>query len=124
MQVLSRFGELAWFSLPAETHPVYGYPQVPYMGWRYASPREGVAQLIEHSVSELQTQVEWTLDRTKRNWLLLPSRILSEAQGLDNPGFADVVHSINVHDQNFCFKALSDLELIIQSLQEVSIPEG
>jgi hypothetical protein len=123
MRALSRFGELAWFSLTAETHPVYGYSQVPYMGWRYASPREGVAQLVEEAIKELPTQVEWTLDRSRRNWLLLPSRILSEAQGLENPAFADAVHSINIHDQEFCFRALADIELIIQCLQETSTPE-
>ncbi|GAA4039156.1 hypothetical protein [Streptomyces shaanxiensis] len=123
-QALTRFGELAWFSLPVEVNPVFGYPQVSYMGWRYQLPREGVAQLIEDVVRELQTQVEWTLDRTRRNWVLLPSRILIEAQGLEDPAFANVVHSINVHDQEFCSAALTDLELIIQRLQAVPIPEG
>lgn len=94
------------------------------MGWRYASPRERVAQLIEETVRALPTQVEWTLDRTRRNWLLLPTRLLNEAQGLHNPAFAEVVHSVNVQDQEFCFRALSDFELIIESLRQVPIPEG
>lgn len=123
MRVLSRFGELAWFSLSAETHPVYGYSQVPYMGWRYESPQEKVAQLIEDAVNGLSTQVEWTLDRTRRNWLLLPSRIVREAHGLEDPAFANVVHSININDQEFCARAQTDLELIIRRLQESPIME-
>jgi hypothetical protein len=123
IQALLRFGDLAWFSLPAETHPVHGYRQVPYMGFRYKSPREKVARLIEEVTRDWRTEVAWTLDRTRRNWVLVPSRILSEAQGLDNPAFADVVHSVNVQDPQFCAKALSDLELIIQRLQEVPVPE-
>lgn len=117
-QALSRFGELAWFSLTLDSHPVYGYLQVPYMGWRYANPREEVAQLIEDVVKTSPTQVEWTLDRTRRNWLLLPTRILHDAQGLENPAFADAVHSVSVEDQEFCSRALSDFELIIQRLQQ------
>jgi hypothetical protein len=121
MRALSRFGELSWFKLPLEHNPALGYNQVPYMGWRYTSPREDIAQLIENAVGELPTQVEWMLDRTRRNWLLLPNRILREAQGLKNPAFAKAVHSINVQDQEFCLKALSDLDLIILHLQEIPI---
>ncbi|MGN9756186.1 hypothetical protein [Streptomyces sp. SD31] len=123
-RALSRFGELAWFSLPVETNPYYGYPQVPYLGWRYKSPQENVAELVEEAVREVRTQVDWTLDRTRRNWILLPSRILSEAHGLEDPEFSNVVHSINTQDQEFCFKALADLELIIRHLQDFPILEG
>lgn len=72
---------------------------------------------------EVHTQVHWALDRTRRNWVLLPSRILTEAHGLEDPAFSNVVHSINTRDQEFCFKALADLELIIQHLQEFPISE-
>ncbi|MFF7123876.1 hypothetical protein ACF07Y_08710 [Streptomyces sp. NPDC016566] len=124
MRALSRFGELAWFKLPVEYNAVHGYHQVPYMGWRYTSPNEGIAQLIENAVEGLSTQVEWALDRTRRNWILLPSRILCEAQGLQNPAFANVVHSINTQDQEFCLKALSDLDLIILRLEQIPIPKS
>jgi hypothetical protein len=123
MQVLSRFGELAWFKLPTEINPTYGYPQVPYVGWRYTRPQEGVAQLIETAVAALPTQVDWTLDRSRKNWVLIPTRILREAQGLANPAFRDVVHSVNTRDHEFCLSALSDFELIIQRLQQLPIPE-
>lgn len=80
MKVLSRLGELAWFSLPSEKHPVYRYPQVPYMGWRYTSAEEDTAHPIEEVVGALSTKVEWTLDRTRKSWLLVPTRILREAK--------------------------------------------
>ncbi|MGW3353919.1 hypothetical protein ACWDFL_00680 [Streptomyces bungoensis] len=96
---------------------------MPYLGWRYTFPREGIAQYIEDAVRGVPTQVQWELDRRRANWILLPSRILHEAEGLDNPAFADTVHSINVYDQEFCLKALSDLERIIARLQQLPIPE-
>jgi hypothetical protein len=123
VQALSRFGELAWFKLPTEFNAAYGYAQVPYMGWRYAFPGEGVAQLIEAAVRDLPTRVDWEIDRTRRNWVLVPTRVLREAHGLADPSFRDVVHSINVQDQEFCLKALSDFELIIQHLLQVHISE-
>jgi hypothetical protein len=55
--------------------------------------------------------------------MLVPMRILPEAHGLADPSFRDVVHSINVQDQEFCLKALSDFELIIQHLLQVHISE-
>jgi hypothetical protein len=93
------------------------------MGWRYAFPEEGVAQLIEAAVRALPTQIDWEIDRTRRNWVLVPTRVLREAHGLADPSFRDVVHSINVQDQEFCLKALSDFDLIIQHLLQVHISE-
>ncbi|MEV4866542.1 hypothetical protein [Streptomyces ossamyceticus] len=93
------------------------------MGWRYNSTQEDVARLIEDAVGALPTEVEWTLDRTRKNWLLVPTRILREAHGLDSPAFANVVHSVNTQDHEFCFRALSDLDLILQHLQQVPIPK-
>lgn len=105
-------------------HPLYGYPQVSYMGWRCKSPHGRIAEYIESVVRGVQTQLDWTLDRSKRNWSLLPFRILNEAQGLENPAFANTVHAINVEDREFCLKSASDLELIIRRLQEASVPES
>lgn len=45
-------------------------------------------------------------------------------RGLADPAFSDVVHSISTQDQDFCLKALSDLNLIILHLQQIPIPEG
>lgn len=103
---------------------MYGYPQVPYMGWRYKSPRDKVAEFLDGVMHEVHTRVEWTLDTSRRNWVLLPSRILIEARGLENPAFENVVHSINVQDREFCLESQSDLELIVQRFREVSVPEG
>ncbi|MER6428781.1 hypothetical protein ABT272_13665 [Streptomyces sp900105245] len=116
-QALSRFGELAWFKLPTEHHKLHGYHQVAHMGWRYRAPTNGIAVHIEDVVDAVPTQVAWTLDRTRRNWLLVPSRIAREAGGLEGPSFADIVHSINTQDQEFCLKTLSDLDLIVRRLE-------
>lgn len=93
------------------------------MGWRYTSAQEDVARLIEDAVGALPTEIEWTLDRTRGNWLLVPTRILRESHGLDSPAFTNVVHSVNTQDHEFCFRALSDLDLILQHLQQVPIPK-
>ncbi|GAA3136883.1 hypothetical protein GCM10017687_61790 [Streptomyces echinatus] len=121
-QALSRFGDLTWFKLPKEYNDILGRHQVTYLGWRYQVPREDVAQTIENAVRESPTQLEWALDRTRRNWILLPSCILHEARGLANPAFANVIHSIGTLDQEFCLKTVSDLKLIIRHLQQIPAP--
>jgi hypothetical protein len=60
----------------------------------------------------------------KEKLALLPTRILREAGGLESPAFADAVQSVTVEDQDFCFRALSDFELIIQGLQRIPVPEN
>ncbi|MFD9092184.1 hypothetical protein [Streptomyces collinus] len=122
VQALRRFGELVWFKIPEEYNYVYGYHQVPYMGWRYMSPQDEIAQYIEDAVKEVRTRVEWELDRSRRNWILLPRRILCEAHGVEGPAFAEVVHAVTVHDQEFCLDAISDLEQIVLRLQQIPIP--
>lgn len=123
VQALSRFGELAWFKLPAEYNHVFNYYQVPYMGWRYKSIRQGIEEVIEDAVKEPATQLEWILDRSRRNWILLPRRVHQEAGGLADPSFSETIQSINTNDQEFCLKALSDIDLIIARINQISIPK-
>ncbi|MEV6478905.1 hypothetical protein [Streptomyces sp. NPDC051576] len=94
------------------------------MKWRYASPRAGTSQLLEDSVRELPTQVDWTLGTTQKNWILIPSRILDESHGFEDPAFMEAVNQTNVQDQDFCLKALADFRLIIQHLQQIPAPGG
>lgn len=122
MQVLSKFGELAWFKLPTEVNPTYGYPQVPYMGWRYRAPREGLAHFLESAIGNLPTEVEWILDSSQRNWVLTPTRITRAAGGLANPAFSEAAHLINSQDREFCLKAQSDFHVIIQHLEQLEVP--
>ncbi|MGA5527266.1 hypothetical protein [Streptomyces pseudogriseolus] len=123
-RTLSRFGELEWFGLSAESNPVFGYLQVPCMKWRFKEPGDRTAHLIDETVRASSTQEEWTLDRSRRNWVLLPSRVIIEAQGLANPAFSEAIERITTQDQEFCRRALADFERIIFDLGEVPIPEG
>ncbi|MFC9925309.1 hypothetical protein [Streptomyces sp. NPDC127190] len=123
-RALSRFGELAWFKLPAEYNDNFGYHQVAYMGWRFKAPSEEIAQVIDNVIQESPTQTEWTLDRTRRNWVLVPTRVLQEAQGLSDPAFSDVIRTTAIQDQEFCLTTISDLDVIVQHLQQVATPES
>ncbi|MGW2486748.1 hypothetical protein ACWCV9_05935 [Streptomyces sp. NPDC001606] len=110
--------------LSADYNNIYNYHPVAYMGWRFKAPSEEIAQAIDNAIQESPTQTEWTLDRTRRNWVLVPTRVLQEAQGLSNPAFSDVIRTTAIQDQEFCLTTISDLDLIVQHLQQVATPEG
>lgn len=40
LTALSRFSEIEWFGISAESHSVYGYLQVPRMKWRFKDRSE------------------------------------------------------------------------------------
>ncbi|MFF3790630.1 hypothetical protein ACFYXW_11230 [Streptomyces sp. NPDC001981] len=120
MQVLSELGELAWFKLTSERHPLYGYQQLPFLGWRFKSPQEGVAEVIQTEVNATRTQVDWTLVTSERNWYLTPSRLVSEVESRGNGKFHEIMYEIAVDDQEFCVNALADLEGIVHRLESRS----
>ncbi|MEU5170063.1 hypothetical protein [Streptomyces mutomycini] len=118
-QVLSRFGDVVWFRSPVERHPVYGYLQVAFVGWRYAEPDEQLKKIFESTVRETSKQVDWTFTST-RNWMIAPSRLIQEA-GPDGQNFNQAMDLIRQSDQGFCEKTAGDLEKIFQTLSEAPI---
>lgn len=54
-----------------ERHPLHGYLQVAFVGWRYAEPREDLKAAFEAAVREAPEEVEWAF-RSVRNWMIVP----------------------------------------------------
>lgn len=118
-RVLSRFGELEWFRSSALTHPVYGYQQVPHLGFRFREPREEIAGLIREVLRDFTGRVEWTLDTTRKNWLLVPTAVMARENEADAKWFSNALVDM-VSDQEFCLSALSDLREIIEMLRSAA----
>ncbi|WP_158822241.1 hypothetical protein [Streptomyces sp. NRRL F-5727] len=117
-KALGRFGELQWIRVSGEQHPLYGYPQVPFLGWRFAEPDEGKLCGIENALQTTPTQYEWRIDTSRRNWLLAPSRLFGGADGsAASPEFDERVNQL-MRDQDFCLRALEDLNAILRTLAE------
>ncbi|MEV8423673.1 hypothetical protein [Streptomyces niveus] len=99
-----------------ERHPLHGYLQVAFVGWRYAEPREDLKAAFEAAVREAPEEVEWTF-RSVRNWMIVPTRLLQEA-GPDGERFNEAMDAIRQSDQEFCAATAGDLERILQALSE------
>ncbi|MGN5630438.1 hypothetical protein [Streptomyces sp. AC154] len=121
-QVLSRFGDVAWFRHPVERHPFYDYFQVSFVGWRYAEPREELKAVFESAIREAPKQVEWTF-RSIRNWMIVSTRLIREADP-DGRNFNDAMGAIRENDQEFCAATAEDLENILRKLAEAPSIDG
>jgi hypothetical protein len=115
-ETLSRLGSLRWLRLSGERHLVYGYQQVPFLGWRFEEPDLEKLRLIEQAMRTTPTQVDWRIDTSRRNWLLAPSRILGKGENpAASPAFDERVN-LTMQDQDFCLRALADLDAILRTL--------
>ncbi|MDX2290708.1 MULTISPECIES: hypothetical protein [Streptomyces] len=115
-EALSRFGELRWIRLSGGRHPLYGYQQVPFLGWRFTQPDEERLRAIEDARKATPTRYEWRIDTSRRNWILAPSRLLGEVgEHAASPEFDERVNQL-MQDQEFCLRALEDLDAILRSL--------
>ncbi|GAA2450526.1 hypothetical protein [Streptomyces lavendulocolor] len=116
---LSRLGRLQWIRVSGERHPLYGHQQVPYLGWRFEDPRPEKLRIIERATRTTPTQVEWRIDTSRRNWLLTPSRLLGSSENpAASPGFDERVR-VATQDQDFCIRALADLNAILRTLHDL-----
>lgn len=118
-QVLSRFGDVAWFRSPVERHPVYGYLQVAFVGWRYTEPREELKTVFDSAVRGAPKRVEWTFG-SARNWMIVPTRLIQEA-GADNQNFNEAMDAIRERDQEFCAATAEDIERIFRALSRAPV---
>ncbi|MFI1974590.1 hypothetical protein [Streptomyces wedmorensis] len=115
-ETISRLGTLEWFKLSMSRHPDLGHLQVPYIGWRFAEPSVAKLQLVEEAVCMTPTQVDWRVDTSRRNWLLVPARVLGDgANPAASPAFDERVESAT-RDQVFCAQAWDDLDAIVRTL--------
>jgi hypothetical protein len=110
-------GKLQWFKLSAGPHPLYSYEHVPYVAWRFKDPTDEARETVFQAVSDASTETEWTLDTSRRNWILAPARILRKSGGADSTYFYEIVQETIDQDQDFCRKALRDFDMILEHLE-------
>ncbi|MGA4943995.1 hypothetical protein [Streptomyces cinereoruber] len=121
-RTLSLLGPLRWLRLSGDRHPLYGYQQVSFLGWRFEEPDAEKLRIVEQAVRTTPTREEWRIDTSRRNWALVPSRLLGEGENpVASPGFDERV-SLAMRDQDFCVRALLDLDAILDTLRGLVAP--
>ncbi|MFE6455891.1 hypothetical protein ACFVP0_00270 [Streptomyces cinereoruber] len=121
-RTLSLLGPLRWLRLSGDRHPLYGYQQVSFLGWRFEEPDAEKLRIVERAVRTTPTREEWAIDTSQRNWVLVPTRLLGEGENpVASPGFDERV-SLAMRDQDFCVRALLDLDAILNTLRGLAAP--
>ncbi|MFC7973699.1 hypothetical protein ACPCTN_19565 [Streptomyces cinereoruber] len=121
-RTLSLLGPLRWLRLSGDRHPLYGYQQVSFLGWRFEEPDAEKLRIVEQAVRTTPTREEWAIDTSRRNWVLVPTRLLGEGENpVASPGFDERV-SLAMRDQDFCVRALPDLDAMLDTLRGLVAP--
>ncbi|MGA5217725.1 hypothetical protein ACPCAE_16895 [Streptomyces cinereoruber] len=121
-RTLSLLGPLRWLRLSGDRHPLYGYQQVSFLGWSFEEPDAEKLRVVERAVRTAPTREEWVIDTSRRNWVLVPTRLLGEGENpVASPGFDERV-SLAMRDQDFCARALLDLDAMLDTLRGLAAP--
>lgn len=116
---IRAFGELGWFKIPSAVHPLYGYHQIAYMGWRYKNPTECMGSLFQRVAAEAPEQVEWIFDSSSKNWLLIPARLSQQNLEASGISFPEMTQTVREEDQEYCRSTNLDLDRIIDFLERM-----
>ncbi|MFJ5937084.1 hypothetical protein [Streptomyces sp. NPDC093071] len=115
-RTLSLLGPLRWLRLSGDRHPLHGHQQVSFLGWRFEEPDAEKLRVVEEAVRTTPTREEWAIDTSRRNRLLVPSRLLGEGENpAASPDFDERV-TLAVRDQDFCVRTLLDMDAMLETL--------
>ncbi|MGK5641044.1 hypothetical protein ACSNOK_22420 [Streptomyces sp. URMC 126] len=116
LEALGTFAPVAWVRISANKNDFEGRLQIPYASWRFATPREGLAEVFRELVSRDPRRIAWTFDDSRRNWLLTPTRLLSDEGRANDSDYLDTAVRISRTDQRFCAEAAADMADIFESI--------
>lgn len=116
---IRAFGELGWFKIPSVVHPLCGYQQIPYKGWRYKNPRDSTRSLFQRVAAEAPEQLEWIFDSSSKNWLLIPARLSQQNLEASGMSFPEMTQAVREEDQEYCRSTNLDLDRIIEFLERM-----
>jgi hypothetical protein len=108
LQALRAHGVVQWARISVGRDPLDSLVRPPMISWRYVEPRTRVGAGIASVVREFKGNVEWVIDLSGRNWVLIPKRLQEEFSGAPE-GYVRVLSNVKNSDQEFCIRATEDL---------------
>ncbi|WP_110293332.1 hypothetical protein [Nocardia tenerifensis] len=89
----------------------------PVVVWRFAEPRPvEFVDVLRGIVDDESREIDWVLDTTRRNWVLVPSRVMAEKEAHHFATEAQAVALLEQEDPEFCLHSVNDLERIVAAL--------
>ncbi|BDU01692.1 hypothetical protein [Nocardia sputorum] len=117
---LKRYGDLEWYRHAGGTGDD-GTPTPPLVVWRFPEPQPArLAELLHEAASAENREIDWLFDTTRRNWVLVPSRVMAEKERHGLATEAQAVDLLVRTDPDFCHRSVRDLERITAVLDRYS----
>ncbi|MFE9320018.1 hypothetical protein ACIHDR_04030 [Nocardia sp. NPDC052278] len=117
---LKRYGDLEWYRHAGGIGDD-GTPAPPLIVWRFPEPRPAhVAELLHEAALADNREIDWLFDTTRRNWVLVPSRVMAEKELHGLATEAQAVDLLVRTDREFCRRSVRDFERIIAVLDQYS----
>ncbi|UAK32552.1 hypothetical protein K8O92_00425 [Nocardia asteroides] len=117
---LKRYGDLEWYRHAGGTGDD-GTPTPPLVVWRFPEPQPaGLAELLHEAAVADNREIDWLFDTTRRNWILVPTRVMAEKE---RHGLATEAQAANLlvrTDLDFCRRSVRDFERILAVLDQYS----
>ncbi|MGK8508786.1 hypothetical protein ACRS5S_12240 [Nocardia asiatica] len=117
---LKRYGDLEWYRHAGGTGDD-DTPTPPLVVWRFPEPRPvRLAELLHEAVGADDREIDWLFDTTRRNWVLVPSRVMAEKDSHRLATEAQAADLLVKTDPEFCRRSVRDFERIIALLDRSS----
>ncbi|MGW4327439.1 hypothetical protein ACWEKR_16260 [Nocardia sp. NPDC004573] len=117
---LKRYGDLEWYRHAGGLGDD-GTPTPPLVVWRFPEPQPaGLAELLHEAASAGNREIDWLFDTTRRNWVLVPSRVMAEKEHHGLATEAQAADLLTRTDPEFCHRSVRDLARIIAVLDQCS----
>ncbi|WP_459545562.1 hypothetical protein [Nocardia sp. X0981] len=124
IMLLKNFGKVEWYRHVGGIDGD-GRARPPLVVWRFSEPRPvefaaGLRGIVEADSRE----VDWLFDTSRRNWVLVPSRVMEEKHRHGFAVEAQAVDLLQGEDPEFGQRSVSDFERILRALDQlVGTPE-
>jgi hypothetical protein len=116
LQALAAHGTVQWARISVGRDPQDSLARPPMVVWRYVEHGAGTGESIASVVGSFRGDVEWVMDLSGRNWVIMPRRLQQEFAGAA-PGYVGVLSDMKAADQDFCLRANSDLGALLDRLK-------
>lgn len=118
---LKQYGDLEWYRHAGGVGDD-GTSTPPLVVWRFAEPRPArVAELLHEAAFANHREIDWLFDTTRRNWVLVPSRVMAEKERHGMATEAQAADLLVRTDSEFCRRSVRDFERIIAVLDQHSV---
>jgi len=75
LEVLSEFGEIAWYRIPCFEDLQY-HPELkvfpPFVTWRYKEKPSELAEQLTKAIQSFESTIGWSFQKFERTWAIYP----------------------------------------------------